>query len=78
MKQHNGEIIAGLVAALSVFVSLWFITSPVSADHMKDYVEVAVERRLGNIEEAMRGVQESLMKVREDLAGVRAVLDVGE
>lgn len=63
---------------MSVFVSLWFITSPVSADHMKDYVEVAVERRLGNIEEAMRGVQESLMKVREDLAGVRAVLDVGE
>lgn len=76
--KHSGEIIAGLIAALTVFVSLWLVTAPVSANHMKDYVEVAVERRLENIERAIRDMQEDVVKVREGLAGVQAILDVGE
>ena len=76
--KHSGEIIGGLVGALSVFVALWLVTSPVSADHMRDYVELAVEKRLENIELAIRDMQKDVVGVREGLAGVRAVLRIEE
>jgi phage shock protein A len=72
--KHNGEIVTGLIAALSVFVSMWLVMAPVSAAHMKDYVEVAVEQRLENIELALRDLQRDMVEVKEGLAGVQAVL----